>query len=90
MISSIYFDKLTDELETVLEELGNDLYGQLDQKLSTRKQTDLAMVDQLKDKLSKTKSRSRIEVPGASNGSRDSNNQVSYVHVHVHVRLTSR
>ena len=29
IISSIYFEKLTDELESVLDDLANDIYGQV-------------------------------------------------------------
>lgn len=60
IISSIYFDKLIDELETVLDELGAELYGHVDTRMSMRKQNDLAMADQLKDKLTKSSSKVAI------------------------------
>ncbi|KAF6034546.1 KIAA0825 [Bugula neritina] len=67
VISSIYFDKLTDELESVFDDLGNDLFGQLDSKLTSRRQSDIALAGKLKDKISKSaRGRDRITSTGTT------------------------
>lgn len=71
IISSIYFDKLTDEIESVLDDLANDIYGHSDAKLTTRRQSDFALAGKLKEKMIKSKSKSNLEraagVAGAAN-----------------------
>lgn len=61
IISSIYFDKLINELESVLDDLANDIYGLTDYRLSTRRQSDFALSGKLKEKITKTKSKSNLE-----------------------------
>jgi len=51
----------------VFDDLGNDLFGQLDSKLTSRRQSDIALAGKLKDKISKSKKgRDRITSTGTT------------------------
>ena len=69
IIRSIYFDKLTDEIESIIDDLANDIYGQVDNRLSTRRQSDFGLSGKLKEKIKKSKpksTRDRMSSSGAA------------------------